>query len=54
MQSAPFIALTGVYDDSTIQYFICAEEAIYLEAKTLTDAITDLVATYFVFNIVYP
>ena len=37
-----------------IQYFICVEQTIYLEAKTLTDAITDLVATYFVFNISYP
>ena len=54
MQSAPFIAVTGLHDDSTIQYFICAEQTVYLEAKTLMDAITDLVATYFVFNISYP
>ena len=54
MQSAPFIAVTGLYDDSTIQYFICAEQAIYLEAKTLRDVITDLITVYFVFNIAYP
>ena len=54
MQSAPFIVLTGLHDDSTIQYFICVEQTIYVEVKRLTDAIIDLIATYSVFNISYP
>ena len=54
MRSTPFIVVTGNHDDSTIQYFVCVEQTIYLEVKTLTDAITDLVATYYVFNISYP
>ena len=53
MQSVPFIVDIGHHDDSTIQYFICVEQMIYLEVKTLTDAITDMVATSFVFNISY-
>ena len=43
MQLAPFIEVTGFHDDSTVQYFICAEQTIYLEAKKLTDAIIDLI-----------
>ena len=50
MQSAPLIIGTRLHDDS----ILCAEKTIYLEAKTLTDAITDMVVTYFVFNISYP
>ena len=29
----------------TIQYFICAEQTVYLEVKTIMDAITNLIAT---------
>ena len=56
MQSAPFIAVTGLHEDGNIQYFICCEQIIYLEAKKVIDAIVNLIcmATYFIFNISYP
>ena len=36
------------------QIFICCEGQLYLESKSIKDALLDLISTYFVFDIVYP
>lgn len=36
------------------QYFIVIEKALIAESSSLTTAIVDLVASYFVFDIIYP
>ena len=46
--------MTGLFDDATTQCFICVEQSIFVEVKSLTDAIIDLLATYYAFNISYP
>ena len=35
-------------------FFVCAEQQIVLESSTVRDAVLDLVASYFVFDILYP
>lgn len=53
-QSAPFVVWTGTVGDENAQFYICCEQSILLESKTVRDAIIDLVATYYVFDIAYP
>ena len=54
-QSAPFILNTGAsVGDENSQFFVCCEQAIYLESNSAKDVIIDLICTYFVFDIVYP
>lgn len=53
-QTSPFITITGVAGDENCQFFICGEKDVFLESKTLKDAIIDLVAFYFVFDVAYP
>ena len=53
-QSAPYIVTTGIAGESTFQTFICAEQEVLLESKTLQDCLIDLISTYFVFDISYP
>ena len=53
-QSAPFLMITGRSEAENCQFFICCEKDIYLESKSLKDAIIDLFATYFVYDVVYP
>ena len=53
-QTAPFLLITGNAGLENSQIFICCENDILMEPKTVRDAILELLATYFVFDIVYP
>ena len=53
-QSSPFIVQTGGAFEESIQFFIACKQAVLLESKSFLDAILDLIATYYVFNIAYP
>ena len=53
-QSEPFLLLTGQPGMENSQVFICCEGQLYLESKSIKDALLDLISTYFVFDIVYP
>lgn len=53
-QASPFIMITGVPGDENCQFFICGEKDVFLESKTLKDAIIDLISFYFVFDLAYP
>ena len=53
-QVFPFIVITGIPGEESCQYFICGEKEVLLDSKSLKDAILDLVAFYFVFDVVYP
>jgi len=46
--------MTGIAGEINFQVFVCAEQAVLLESKTVQDALIDLLATYFVFDISYP
>ena len=54
LQSAPYIITVGIAGESSFQIFICAEQEVLIESKTLQDSLIDLIATYFVFDISYP
>ena len=46
-QSAPFILFTGASaGDENTQFFVCCEQAIYLESGSVKDVIIDLICTY--------
>ena len=53
-QSAPYLVITGLLEAENCQFFVCSEQDILLESKSVKDAIIDLIATYFVFDIAYP
>ena len=53
-QSAPYIVTTGVAGESNFQSFVCAEQEVLFESKTLQDSLIDLISAYFVFDISYP
>lgn len=53
-QAAPYLVSTGVPGDENAQFFIACEQAILCESKSLRDAIVDLVAAYYVFDMAYP
>lgn len=53
-QSEPFILVTGEVGTDNAQYFICIENALAIESKTFRDALVDVIASYYVFDIVYP
>ena len=53
-QSAPFLAFTGQAGDETAQFYVCCDQGVLLEAKMVKDAIIDLIAAYYVFDITYP
>ena len=53
-QSAPFLVFTWRAGDETAQFYVCCEQGVLLEAKTVKDAIIDLIAAYYVFDITYP
>ena len=53
-QSEPFLLLTGEPGIENCQVFICCEAELYIESKSIKDALVDLISTYFVFDIVYP
>ena len=46
--------MTGVPGESNLQVFVCAEQAVLVESKTVQDSLIDLLAAYFVFDISYP
>jgi len=51
-QSAPYIVVTGASEN--MQLYIYCEHNNLLESKSVRDALLDLVAVYFVFDIWYP
>ena len=53
-QSAPYIVITGMPGDEGAQFFICGEQAVILESRSVRDAVLDLICCYFVFHITYP
>ena len=53
-QAAPYIVTTGIAGEEQFQIFICAEQSVILESKSMKDALIDLIAAYFVFDISYP
>ena len=53
-QAAPYIVITGVAGDENAQFYVYAEQQIVVESSTMRDAVLDLVASYFVFDISYP
>lgn len=40
-QSEPFIVVSGRIGDENTQFFICAEEALMTESKSLRDSFLD-------------
>jgi len=53
-QYEPFILVTSKSGTETSQIFICCEGEIYIESKSIKDALLDLLSTYFVFDVAYP
>jgi len=53
-QSAPYIVQTGRAGTENVQYYIACEKQVICESKSLIDAIVDLIACYYVFDISYP
>lgn len=53
-QSEPFLLVTGEPGTDNSQVFVCCEGQIYIESKSVKDALLDLISTYFVFDIMYP
>ena len=53
-QSAPYIMQTGRAGTENVQYFIACEKQVICESKSLVDAVVDLIACYYVFDISYP
>ena len=51
--SAPYIVISGNLEEDNTQFFVCAEQRILLESNTVKDAILDMIASYFVFDISY-
>ena len=51
-QNEPYVAV--VSSDSNCQYFVIVEITITIESDSFADAITDLICTYFVFDMAYP
>ncbi len=45
---------TGTAGTENTQYFVACEQAILCEAKSIQDAVIDLIAAYYVFDIAYP
>ena len=53
-QSAPFVLFTGMSGEENVQFHVCCEKLIFLESKSVKDAMIDLIAAYVVFDITYP
>ena len=54
LQSEPYLLVTSEPGTESSQVFICCEGQVYIESKSVKDALLDLISTYFVFDIVYP
>jgi len=46
--------ITGIAGEEQFQIFVCAEQSVVLESRSVNDALIDLIAAYFVFDISYP
>ena len=46
--------MTGEPGSDSCQVFVCCKGQIYIESKSVKDALLDLISTYFVFDIMYP
>ena len=46
--------MTRYLGDDNCQVFICCEQSVYLESSNIKQAIFQLIATYFVYDIAYP
>ena len=53
-QSEPYITVTSKPGTDTSQIFLCCESQIFIESKSMRDAMIEMMSTYFVFDIVYP
>ncbi len=53
-QAAPYLVSTGIPGEENAQFFVACEQAILCESKCLRDAIVDLIASYYVFDMAYP
>lgn len=53
-QSEPLLLVTSEPGTESSQVFVCCEGEIYIESKSVKDALLDLISTYFVYGIVYP
>ena len=45
---------TGTVGSKNVQFFIACEKQVVCESKSLLDAIIDMIACYYVFDISYP
>ena len=45
--------MTGIPGETTFQVFVCAEQAVLIESKTVQDSLIDMLTAYFVFDIFY-
>lgn len=52
-QPAPFIVVLGDVGKENTQYFISCETTL-IESKSYKEAVTDLIVTYYVYDISYP
>ena len=52
--AAPFIMVTGTPGTEEAQYYIVCEKSVQLESKSFLDALIDLIAWYYTFDICYP
>lgn len=53
-QAAPFVTITGKPGEENAQYYVCAENGVLVESKSIRAVIIDLLATYYVFDLSYP
>ena len=53
-QTEPFLLVTSKPGTESSQVIICCERQIYMESKSIKEALLDLLSTYFVFDLVYP
>ena len=53
-QYEPYIVVTGQSGHENAQFFVVCEQAVLLESKSIWDALVDLIATYYVFDMAYP
>ena len=53
-QTAPCIIQIGIAGVESAQFLVACEQEVLWESKSLKDAIIDLYAAYYVFDIAYP
>lgn len=45
---------TGIAGEEQFQIFVCAEQSVILESRSVKDVLIDLIAAYFIFDVSYP